>query len=171
MLELFDQYSLGSGHVHGRFASKLRETKQNGPKCGNSGNGAALSFSWGRGKRSLGGRGKMKQSAQRKRSHISLVDATTEPAESYFYRRTLQPRPTHRLLHVVAPHQRTAPTSTDQLTRNAGIYSATLHRRLPTVTTEEAMQVHLATVRESSRHRYWPSDVVERFMTAEVVRQ
>ena len=113
----------------------------------------------------------MNQSAQRKRSHISLVDATTEPSESYFYSRTLQPRPTQRRLHVVVPQERTAPARTDHLTRNAGIYSATLQQRLPTVTTEEAMQVHLATVRESSRHRYWPSDVVERFMTAEVVRQ
>ena len=121
--------------------------------------------------RSLEGEGKMKQSAERKRSHISLVDATTEPAEGYFYSRTLQPKPTQRRFHVVAPQERTVPARTDYLSKNAGIYSATLQQRLPTVTTEEAMQVHLVTVRESSRHRYWPSDVVERFMTAEVVRQ
>jgi hypothetical protein len=113
----------------------------------------------------------MKQSAQRKRSNISLVDAPTEPAEGYFYSRTLQPKPTQRRLHVVAPQGRIAPAHTNHLTKNSVLYSASLQQRLPTVTTEEAMQVHLATVRESTRHRYWPSDVVERFMTAEVVRQ
>jgi hypothetical protein len=113
----------------------------------------------------------MKESAQRKRSPMSLVNAPTVPADSYLYGRTLPHRPTHRRLHVVAPQEKSAAIRTNHLTKNAGNYSSTFHQRLRTVTTEEAMQVHLVTVRESSSHRYWPSEVVERFMTAEVVKQ
>ena len=45
-------------------------------------------------------------------------------------------------------------------------------RRLPTpmLTTEEFIQVRLATVRESTRHCYWPADVVARFAAADVIR-
>ena len=38
------------------------------------------------------------------------------------------------------------------------------------LTTEEFIQVRLATVRESTRHCYWPSDVVARFAAADVIR-
>ncbi len=40
----------------------------------------------------------------------------------------------------------------------------------PKLTTEEFIQVRLATVRESTRHCYWPSDVVARFTAADVIR-
>lgn len=40
----------------------------------------------------------------------------------------------------------------------------------PTLTTEEFIQVRLATVRESTRHCYWPADVVARFTAADVIR-
>jgi hypothetical protein len=40
----------------------------------------------------------------------------------------------------------------------------------PMLTTEEFIQVRLATVRESTRHRYWPADVVARFAAADVIR-
>ena len=40
----------------------------------------------------------------------------------------------------------------------------------PKLTTEEFIQVRLATVRESTRHCYWPSDVVARFAAADVIR-
>ncbi len=42
--------------------------------------------------------------------------------------------------------------------------------RTPMLTTEEFIQVRLATVRESTRHRYWPADVVARFAAADVIR-
>jgi hypothetical protein len=40
----------------------------------------------------------------------------------------------------------------------------------PKLTTEEFIQVRLATVRESTRHCYWPADVVATFAAAEVIR-
>lgn len=37
------------------------------------------------------------------------------------------------------------------------------------LTTEEVIDVSLATVRESVRHRRWPTDVVVRFLAAEII--
>ena len=37
------------------------------------------------------------------------------------------------------------------------------------LTTEEFLQVNLATVRESNCHRYWPPEVLESFRLAEVI--
>lgn len=37
------------------------------------------------------------------------------------------------------------------------------------LTTEEFIEVKLATVRESTRHCFWPTDVLERFLAAEVI--
>lgn len=112
----------------------------------------------------------MKESAQRKRSPMSLVTPATLPADDYYFRPTVQPRPNHHGLHAVAPQERIIPTGASHLTRKAGLYSAILPQRLPSLTTEDFVQVNLATVRESSRHRYWPTDVVERFLTAELVK-
>lgn len=113
----------------------------------------------------------MKESAQRKRSPMSLVNPATLPADDYFLRPTGQPKPNQHRLHAVAPQERITPARASHLTRNAGLYSASLQQRSPTLTTEEVVQVNLATVRESSRHRYWPTDVVERFLTADLVKQ
>lgn len=41
----------------------------------------------------------------------------------------------------------------------------TLHQ----LTTEEFIQVRLATVRESTRHCFWPVDVLEKFLAADVI--
>lgn len=38
------------------------------------------------------------------------------------------------------------------------------------LTTEEFIQVRLATVRESTRHSFWPTDVLARFIAADVIR-
>jgi hypothetical protein len=38
------------------------------------------------------------------------------------------------------------------------------------LTTEEFIQVRLATVRESTRHCFWPTDVMARFIAADVIR-
>jgi hypothetical protein len=40
----------------------------------------------------------------------------------------------------------------------------------PMLTTEDFIQVRLATVRESTRHCYWPADVLARFAAADVIR-
>ena len=40
----------------------------------------------------------------------------------------------------------------------------------PSLTTEDFIQVRLATVRESTRHCYWPADVLARFAVADVIR-
>jgi hypothetical protein len=37
------------------------------------------------------------------------------------------------------------------------------------LTTEEFIQVRLATVRESTRHCFWPIDVLEKFLAADVI--
>jgi hypothetical protein len=37
------------------------------------------------------------------------------------------------------------------------------------LTTEEVIHVNLATVRESSTHRYWPTDVLVALLTADVI--
>lgn len=42
-------------------------------------------------------------------------------------------------------------------------------RPLPMLTTDEFIQVRLSTVRESTRHCYWPSDVLARFLSADVI--
>ena len=41
---------------------------------------------------------------------------------------------------------------------------------VPMLTTEEFIQVKLATVRESTRHCFWPTDVVAKFAAADVIR-
>lgn len=48
---------------------------------------------------------------------------------------------------------------------------STENQLLPTlrpITSEEMTEVSLATVRESSTHRRWPKEIVEKFMAAEV---
>lgn len=37
------------------------------------------------------------------------------------------------------------------------------------ITTQEMIDVSVATVRESTTHRHWPKDVVEKFLAAELV--
>ncbi len=115
----------------------------------------------------------MKELAQRKRSPITLVNQpATLPADEVFrFRSTVQPRPNQRRLHAVAPQERIIPAHVSHVMRNAGLYSAGLQQRLPQLTTEQVVQVNLATVREGSSHPYWPTDVLERFLTAEVVKQ
>ena len=39
------------------------------------------------------------------------------------------------------------------------------------LTTEEFIAVRLATVRESTRHCYWPTDVVAKFLAADVITE
>jgi len=40
---------------------------------------------------------------------------------------------------------------------------------VPLLTTDEFIQVRLATVRESTRHCFWPIEVLERFVAADVI--
>lgn len=39
------------------------------------------------------------------------------------------------------------------------------------LTTTDVMRVNRATVRESTEHRHWPQEVVQTFMTADVIRR
>jgi len=46
----------------------------------------------------------------------------------------------------------------------------TQRETVPHLTTEEVIHVNLATVRESSTHRYWPTDVLVALLTADVIK-
>jgi hypothetical protein len=41
--------------------------------------------------------------------------------------------------------------------------------RQPPISTTDIVRVNRATVRESTDHRHWPAEVVEQFLTAEVI--
>jgi hypothetical protein len=45
------------------------------------------------------------------------------------------------------------------------------HSSFPLLTTDEFIQVRLATVRESTRHCFWPVDVVAKFLAADVITE
>ena len=47
----------------------------------------------------------------------------------------------------------------------------TARNALHQLTTEEFIAERLATVRESTRHCYWPTEVLEKFLAAEVITQ
>lgn len=61
--------------------------------------------------------------------------------------------------------------ATNLVIRPAFNYRSKLRKvTAPKLTTEEFIQVRLATVRESTRHCFWPADVVAKFAAAEVIR-
>ena len=66
------------------------------------------------------------------------------------------------------------PTSTKPSFQR-GLYAVPAQRITPQqpirlLTTEEVIQVNLATVREDFRHRYWPTDVLAALLTADVIK-
>jgi hypothetical protein len=136
----------------------------------------------------------MKALTDLKRRQISaaLVPAPLADGHSEYHRRSLG-RPARRQLRAVtalelpAPSESIAVDDSDRVipARDARgvISSATTNlvihpvvrnhgKRLPTrlLTTEEFIQVSLATVRESTRHCYWPAHVLAKFAAAEVIR-
>lgn len=138
----------------------------------------------------------MKALAELNRRQISTaIAAESQPNEGQDYQPKAVGRPFRRGLHAVAAkemsHQSDS-TGVDRvkLAESSGDFSGVMSsvaanlvirpafdikaktKRMtnPMLTTEEFIQVRLATVRESSRHCYWPADVVARFSAADVIR-
>lgn len=137
----------------------------------------------------------MKAFAELKRRQISTaVAAAPLPDESLDYHPLWLAKAPRRRLHSVAPlemppgadslevdetelagavrnSQGMIPkVATSMVIRPAFNKAKTNRVTTPMLTTEEFIQVRLATVRESSRHCYWPADVVARFAAADVIR-
>ncbi|CAN5473161.1 hypothetical protein BH20ACI3_BH20ACI3_20260 [soil metagenome] len=137
----------------------------------------------------------MKAFADLKRRKISAaVAAAPLPDRDFDYPALSLGKRSRRGLHAVSPLE--TPSQPDsrgmneaELARRArdsqgGISSATnlvicpafnnnaKAKRLtsPMLTTQEFIQVRLATVRESARHCYWPADVLAKFAAADVIR-
>jgi hypothetical protein len=134
----------------------------------------------------------MKALADIRRRQMSTTTAAAAPQnEDFNHNRSSLRKPTRYRLHAVTPLE--VPTLADsvevddEVTRgNRDSQSMTgtnlvirpvFHNKAkaqtmttPKLTTEEFIQVRLATVRESTRHCYWPSEVVARFAAADVIR-
>ena len=137
----------------------------------------------------------MKASAELKRREVSTTVATAPlPGEDFNYHPLALGKAPRRRLQAVAPlermpreydspgvddmdlvmtgrgsHGMLSQVATSMLIRPA--FKKTKMRVVPPMlTTEEFIQVRLATVRESTRHCYWPADVVATFAAADVIR-
>ncbi len=137
----------------------------------------------------------MKAFADLKRRQISTAVAHAPlPAEDFDYQMSLG-KPFRRRLHAVSTLEmpplsdgievdeadfaratrdsqgRSSSVATNLVIRPA-FNNKAMAKRLttPSLTTEDFIQVRLATVRESTRHCYWPADVVARFTAADVIR-
>jgi hypothetical protein len=127
----------------------------------------------------------------RRRQMSTTMNAAVPQNEDFNQNRSSLRKPTRHRLHAVTPLE--VPTLAnslevdDEATRGNRDSQSTIgtnivirpafHNkakaetmRTPKLTTEEFIQVRLATVRESTRHCYWPSDVVARFAAADVIR-
>ncbi len=138
----------------------------------------------------------MKAFADLKRRQISTaVAAGPLPDEDFGYHPLSLGKPSRRGLHAVSQLEMPPPSDSigveeAELARTAddsqGVISnfatnlvlrpafnnkANAKRiTTPMLTTEEFIQVRLSTVRESTRHCYWPADVLARFAAADVIR-
>jgi hypothetical protein len=137
----------------------------------------------------------MKAFAELKRRQISTaVAAAPLPSEGLDYQPLSLGKVPRRRLHSVSPLE--MPTETDSLGVDEAELAGTVRNSqgmipkvatslvirpafnkpkskgitTPMLTTEEFIQVRLATVRESTRHCYWPADVVATFAAADVIR-
>ncbi|MGH9969720.1 MAG: hypothetical protein ACREBG_18270 [Pyrinomonadaceae bacterium] len=132
----------------------------------------------------------MKEFAASKHQGISLAGVGAEllPDESFDYSSKMPRRPFRGSLRAVAQLEIAPPLPIDvgseqgvpevvrprlirQVFRNRIMPKRmdAPHSAVPIITTDEFIQVKLATVRESTRHCYWPSDVVAKFLAAEVI--
>jgi hypothetical protein len=137
----------------------------------------------------------MKAFAELKRRQISTAVAPAPlPDDDYNYQLSLG-KPSRRRLHAVSTLE--MPPLSDSIevdeaefaraTRETQGVSSSMATNLvirpdfnnkavakrlttPSLTTEDFIQVRLATVRESTRHCYWPADVLARFWVADVIR-
>lgn len=98
----------------------------------------------------------MKAFAELKRRQVSsAVAAAPLPDKDFDYHSLSLEKYSRGRLHAVPPLSEK--TKTPMLT-------------IPMLTTEEFIQVRLATVRESNKHRFWPTEVLARFAAADVIR-
>lgn len=135
----------------------------------------------------------MKALADLKSRQISTAGAPTPRDEDFDYQLSLG-KPSRRRLHAVSTLE--MPPLSDSIevdeadfaraTRESQGASSSIATNLVIrpdfnnkvvtkrltnpLTTEDFIQVRLATVRESTRHCYWPADVVARFTAADVIR-
>ncbi len=91
----------------------------------------------------------MKEFAQKKRRPLSLVSSPATVDGSFDATLHLLNRSFHGWVQGVGPNGH--------------------WHDFKALTTEEFLQVNLATVRESNCHRYWPQEVIERFLAADVI--
>jgi hypothetical protein len=135
----------------------------------------------------------MKALADIKRRQIFTAVAEALPEESFDYHPLPSGKPSRGRLHAVSPLQMPARSdsvavdeaelsrardsqtassvATNLVIRPAFNNKSKVKRiTIPMLTTEEFIQVRLSTVRESTRHCYWPADVVARFAAADVIR-
>jgi hypothetical protein len=131
----------------------------------------------------------MKALADLKRRQISTsVSAMPEQNDDFDYDVPTIRKPTRHRLRAVAPMEAppsdsfdvdnpefvrpVRPTVSTNLVIRPSFTSNTKMDRMtvPKLTTEEFIQVRLATVRESTRHCFWPSDVIATFAAADVIR-
>lgn len=132
----------------------------------------------------------MKALADLNRRQISTsLTAVPLSDEDFDYNSPTLRKPLRHRLHAVTPLE--TPHLTDAFSSDEGDFARTARSTVatnmvirptfnskaksermttPKLTTEEFIQVRLATVRESTRHCYWPSDVVARFAAADVIR-
>jgi hypothetical protein len=132
----------------------------------------------------------MKEFAANKHSKMSLAGVAAEllPDEAFDYNPSLPIKPFRGGLRAVSPlgdppqprPEGANETAVSEVAKPTLIRQVFLNRitpkrlttsrsSLPILTTEEFIEVRLATVRESTRHCYWPADVVAKFLAAEVI--
>lgn len=130
----------------------------------------------------------MKAFADLKRRQLSTAISEVPLAVKDFEYQLASAKPSRGRLHAVSslpapplaveeaePTDREAlgvpRVATNLVIRPAFNYRSKLRKvTAPKLTTEEFIQVRLATVRESTRHCFWPADVVAKFAAAEVIR-
>ena len=130
----------------------------------------------------------MKAFADLKRRQLSTAISEVPLAGKDFEYQLASAKPSRGRLHAVSslpaplaveeaePTDREAlgmvpRVATNLVIRPAFNYRSKLRKvTAPKLTTEEFIQVRLATVRESTRHCFWPADVVAKFAAAEVIR-
>lgn len=140
----------------------------------------------------------MKELSGAKRHNLSLATASPLPDETFGYN-PIPRKPTRGRLRAVslvevstvpitigvgskeivnevlceAPPPfdvRTSQVIQAALTAQITLSRTSAHRYAPRLlTTEDFIQVKLATVRESTRHCYWPTDVIAKFLRADVI--
>jgi hypothetical protein len=136
----------------------------------------------------------MKAFAELKRRQISPAVAPAPPPDDDFNYQLSLGNPNRRRLHAVSTLEMpplgdsievdeadfaratresqgvTSSVATKLVIRPAFNKVSAKRLTTPMLTTEDFIEVRLATLRESTRHCYWPADVLARFAAADVIR-